>query len=254
MDRRQLGRTRFLLSPLGFGGFKIGRSEGAKFERSYALPDDAAARAIIRDMIDLGINYIDTAPAYGSSEERVGASFKDQAHIVISTKVGETFAEGRSTFDFSQVAVRASIARSRSRLGRDRLDLVFVHSDGDDLRIMRETDVVAILQELKAAGQVEAIGFSGKTVAGAAAALDWADAIMVEYHPLDESHAPVIADAAARGVGVIVKKGLASGRLSPKNAIPFVLGNPGVTSMVIGTLSVEHMRRNIAIAAAHHAR
>ena len=82
-------------------------------------------------------------------------------------------------------------------------------------------------------------------VAGAMLALDWADAVMVEYHADDTSHESVIAEAASRGVGVIVKKALASGRLDPAAAIRFVTSNPHVATAVIGTRSIEHLRANI---------
>jgi aryl-alcohol dehydrogenase-like predicted oxidoreductase len=78
--------------------------------------------------------------------------------------------------------------------------------------------------------------------------MGWADAIMVEYHPQDRSLEAVIAEAAKESVGVIVKKGLGSGRLPPAESIPFVLGNGGVTSLVIGGLDLDHMRENIRLA------
>ena len=54
--------------------------------------------------------------------------------------------------------------------------------------------------------------------------------------------------AAARGVGILVKKGVASGRLDPREAIGFALANPGVSSMVIGGLSLEHFEANVRVA------
>jgi aryl-alcohol dehydrogenase-like predicted oxidoreductase len=57
-----------------------------------------------------------------------------------------------------------------------------------------------------------------------------------------------MADAQRRGVGVLVKKGLASGRLPASEAIPFVLRTPGVTNLVIGGLSLAHLQDNVAIA------
>ena len=78
---------------------------------------------------------------------------------------------------------------------------------------------------MKRRGLARCIGLSGKTVAGAKAALGWADAIMVEYHAEDDTHAGVIHAAHKRGVGVLVKKGLASGRLPVEKAMRFVLGN-----------------------------
>jgi aryl-alcohol dehydrogenase-like predicted oxidoreductase len=233
------------LSALGFGAFKIGRNEGIKYARPYALPSDDEVDRLLRGVVNLGINYIDTAPAYGLSEERIGRVLGSLVEeCVVSTKVGETFEGGVSRYDFSETAVRESIARSRRRLRREHLDLVFIHSNGDDLRILRETDVVPTLRDLKSRGDVRAIGFSGKTVEGATAALDWADAIMVQYHLEDESHASVIGQAHHRGVGVVVKKGLAAGRLPPAKAIQFALANPGVTSLVVGGLSFDHLRAN----------
>lgn len=248
MDYRRLGRTSLSVSPVGFGAFKIGRNRGAKYAQPYELPSDAEVQRLLDGVFDLGVNYIDTAPAYGSSEERIGQAIGHRPDVVISTKVGETFEDGRSRYDFSERAVRDSIALSRKRLKRDAIDLVFIHSDGDDMPVLNHTDGVATLSALRVEGWVKAIGFSGKTVEGAYAALQWADALMVEYHIDDRSHEDVIAEAAKRGVGVIVKKGLASGRLKARAAIRFVLSNPAVTSMVIGGLSLEHMRENILAA------
>jgi len=173
----------------------------------------------------------------------------DRAKMIVSTKVGETFADGVSTYDFSKAAVEASLNRSQERLGLDTLDLVFIHSNGDDLDILRDGEAVNVLRKRREQRSLRAIGFSGKTVEGARAALDWADAIMVEYHLHDRSHETVIAEAHDRGVGVVVKKGLASGTLDAAESIRFVLGNPHVTSLVIGGLNAEHWRANVAIAA-----
>jgi aryl-alcohol dehydrogenase-like predicted oxidoreductase len=249
VDHRRLGRHDLELSAIGFGAFKIGRNEGIKYATAYELPDDDAVARLLAGVLDLGVTYVDTAPAYGTSEARLGRLLPaDRPAPVISTKVGETFEDGRSTHDFGAAAVRRSVERSADRLGRAVLDLVLVHSDGRDLEILGETDVAATLAALRDEGRIRCIGFSGKTPAGAAAALAWADAIMVEYHLDDRSHEAVMAEAAARGVGVIVKKGLASGRLEPAAAIRFVLDNPAVTSLVIGGLSLEHFRANVEAA------
>ena len=243
---RPLGQTGLLVTPLGFGAFKIGRNEKVKYPQPYDLPDDAAAERLLNGVLDAGINLIDTAPAYGISEERIGKFLATRRNeFVLSTKVGERFVNAESTFDFTAAGVRASVAESLRRLRTEVLDILFVHSNGDDLAIQRQTEVVPTLQKLKHAGYVRAIGFSGKSPAGAAAALEWADVVMVEYHLHDTSHAEVIASAASRGVGVVVKKGLASGHLPPAEAIRFVLSNPHVTSVIVGGLSLEHLQENV---------
>ena len=249
MRPRPLGRTGLTITPLGFGAFKIGRNEKTKYPTPYELPGDAEAERILNGVLDLGISHIDTAPAYGLSEERIGRSLSHRrAEFVLSTKVGETFERGASTYDFSARAIRDSVERSLRRLRTDRLDLVLIHSHGDDLRIQRETDAVPTLESLRAEGLARAIGLSGKTVDGAQAALDWADVLMVEFRRDDPSHLPVITAAAARGVGVLVKKGLASGHASPEESIRHVLSTPGVTNLVVGSLNLEHLRANIAVA------
>ncbi len=249
MIRRPLGKSGISITPIGFGAFKIGRNEQTKYAQAYALPDDRAVAELLNGILDLGIGYIDTAPAYGLSEERIGRSIGHRrSEFILSTKAGETFENGRSRYDFSAAGIRASVERSLRRLQTDVLDLVFIHSNGEDVAIQQTTDALATLRDLKQQGLVRAVGLSGKTVEGAVLALDWADAIMVEYHLGDPSHAPAIAAAAERGVGVVVKKGLASGKLPPAEAIGFVLGNKGVTSLVVGGLDLDHIPANVAAA------
>jgi aryl-alcohol dehydrogenase-like predicted oxidoreductase len=248
IPRRPLGRTGLSVSPLGFGAFKIGRNEKIKYAQAYPLPSEAEAAQLLNAVVGMGINYVDTAPAYGLSEERIGRALGGRGDIVISTKVGELFENGESRYDFYGTGVRRSIRNSLARLQTDVLDMVFIHCPTQDVEVLEATDVVPVLRELRDKGTIRAIGFSGKTVAGARAALYWADAIMVEYHLNDRSHEEVIAEAGQRQVGVVVKKGLASGRLPAEEAIPFILANPHITSLVIGGLDAEHIRANLAIA------
>lgn len=242
---RPVGRTGLMVPPLGFGAFKIGRNQGIKYPQPYDLPDEASVARLLNGVLDLGCTLIDTAPAYGLSEERIGRALSSRRkEFVLSTKVGETFTDGLSTFDFTRAGVEASLQRSLDRLQTDVLDIVFIHSNGDDEHILTRTDTVAVLQEWKARGAIRAIGLSGKTVDGARRSLAWADAIMVEYHLDDVSHAEVMAEAAAKNVAVFVKKGLASGRLPAEDAIRFVLANPTVTTLILGGLNFAHFQHN----------
>ncbi|MDO8629943.1 MAG: aldo/keto reductase [Phycisphaerales bacterium] len=237
------------VSPIGFGAFKIGRNQGTKYQQSYDLPDDPTVQALLNGVLDLGINYIDTAPAYGLSEERIGLAISHRrSEFSLSTKVGESFDDGVSSYDFSEKVVRQSVEQSLRRLRTDVLDMVFIHAGRDDLRIVRQTDAARTLMSLRDAGLIRAIGLSGHTLEGLRAAMPWADALMLEYHGDDTTLEPIVAEAAARGLTVVVKKGLASGRLPPVDAIGFILNNPGVASLVVGSLSLHHMRENLRIA------
>ena len=73
-------------------------------------------------------------------------------------------------------------------------------------------------------------------------------ALMVEYHALDRTQLEIIEEAADRGIAILIKKGLASGRLSPAEAIPDCLAPSGVSSVVIGSLNPGHLETNLAIA------
>ena len=237
MHIRPLGRTGLEVSVLGFGAFKIGRNQGIKYQQGYELPDDPQVDRLMATVRGLGISYIDTAPAYGTSEERLGRVLApDLDEVVISTKVGETFQDGVSQFDYSPESTRASVERSALRLGRDVLDVVLVHSDGNDLPIQDSSGVVETLLALKAEGRVRAIGFSGKTTEGAFRSLEWADVLMVEFHIEDRSHEEVIREAHHRGI--------ASGQLPASEAIGFVLAQPGVSSLIVGSLDEGHLREN----------
>lgn len=237
------------LTPIGFGAFKIGRNEGIKYAEGYDLPDAAATARLLNGVLDLGINFIDTAPAYGLSEERIGAAIGHRRDsFFLSTKVGETFEGGRSTYDFSANAIRASVERSLSRLRTDVLDLLMLHAPRDDLGVLDGTDAVMMLQQLREAGLTRAIGFSGYTAEAFRSALAWSDAIMATYHADDAGLSPVLDEAHALGVAVIVKKGLASGRLDADRAIRFALAHPAVTTMAVGSLNLDHLRRNLETA------
>jgi aryl-alcohol dehydrogenase-like predicted oxidoreductase len=244
--RRTLGTTGIELSPIGFGAFKIGRNQGIKYAHGYELPSDEEVERLIGGLLDMGINYIDTAPAYGSSEERLGRVLGQfqRDDLIVSTKVGETFENGASSYDFSPEVVIRSVARSRKRLRKETLDLVFIHSDGNDVDILEHTNCAETLIDLKKAGDIRAIGFSGKTFKGNTLATKWSDAIMTEFDLIeDNARFPAIPD-----LGIVIKKPLGSGTISPAEAIPKILRQPGVTSMVIGGLNLEHFRHNIEIA------
>lgn len=246
MDQRQLGAQGALVSTIGFGAFKIGRNEQTKYGAEYSLPDEDEVSSLLNGLLDRGVNYIDTAPAYGLSEERIGRSISTRRReYVLSTKVGEIFENGLSTYDFSRGAIERSIERSLLRLRTDKLDVVLIHCNSDDLAIQRETDAVMTLQRLREQHIIGQIGLSAKTVEGAQVGLTWADVLMLEYHLADRSQEGVIAAAHSAGIGVVVKKALASGELPASEGLRFVLANPGVSTAVVGTLNAHHMQQNL---------
>jgi aryl-alcohol dehydrogenase-like predicted oxidoreductase len=248
MEMRPLGRTGISVSLLGLGTVKFGRNAGVKYPQGFDLPDDARVIAMLEEARSLGINLLDTAPAYGTSEQRLGALLPGRREDwVIASKAGERFESGQSRFDFSPAAIEASVHESLRRLRTDYLDAVLLHSDGNDEVGDRFLPAAERLMRLKQQGKLRATGFSGKTRAGGMHMIDHCDLLMVSYNPGYRDEVPLIAAAAQAGRGVLVKKALASGHAAdPAAALAEAAGVPGVSSIVVGTLSRDNLRADAA--------
>ncbi|MHA6492305.1 aldo/keto reductase [Pseudomonas borbori] len=255
---RPLGSTDLLVSPLGLGTVKIGRDQGVKYPNGFSIPDDATVRRLLSQAHDLGINLIDTAPAYGTSETRLGSLLRGQRpQWVIVSKVGEEFDNGHSHFDYSAAHTRFSVERSLKRLETDYIDLLLVHSDGNDVAILRDCGVYETLAELKREGKIRGFGLSGKTVEGGLLALEQGDCAMVTYNLNEQGEIPVLDYAEQHGKGILIKKALASGHAclsageDPVRAsFELIFAHPAVGSAIIGTINPDHLAHNVATAAA----
>jgi len=257
MQKRLVAQTGIEISPLGLGTVKFGRNQGVKYPQGFELPSDKQVRDLLALAFDLGINLLDTAPAYGLSEERVGKLLPTARHDwVIETKVGERFIDGESRFDFTAAGTRTSVENSLRLLKTDYLDMVLIHSNGDDERILREEAVLDTLLDMRQAGWVRAVGISSKTVEGALLAYRLGcDVAMAAYNPVYTDELPVLEAAAAQHRAVLVKKAFASGHLDTfgganpvEQALSFIFAQAGATSVVLGTINPKHLRENVAVA------
>src|SRR5690606_19764157 len=144
------------------------------------------------------------------------------------------------------------VERSLARLRTDYIDVVLVHSDGNDLAIIEQAGTLEMLAELKRKGLIRATGMSTKTVEGGLATLARADIAMVTYQLGYDDELPVIEHAAAHNKGILIKKAFASGHLSHEITDPVqaslnhILGTPGVSSIIAGTINPVHLRENVA--------
>ncbi|HSC69200.1 MAG TPA: aldo/keto reductase [Cellvibrio sp.] len=281
MPRKRLGRTDIELSTFGLGTVKFGRTQSLKYPETFNLPDDNQIRALLSCARDMGVNFLDTAPSYGYSEERLGEILRNERkQWVISTKVGEEFEadkfsdQGSSRFDFSAKHTRMSVERSLRRLRTDYLDLVLIHSDGNDLEILHNTAALTTLQQLKQEGWIRAFGISSKTLEGGLLAAELCDAVMMMYNPAYRDEEAVIAKCAQQATSVLLKKVLASGHIchdappvqaehqesaAPQgqgndmdpdpdpiqSALNFAYAPSGVTSAIIGTVNLQHLHANL---------
>lgn len=258
LPKRPLGSTGIDVSCLGLGTVKFGRNEGVKYPTEFSLPDDRSVQNILQQCAERGMNLIDTAPAYGNSEKRLGQLLENRQQWVICSKVGEEFDNGASRFDFSARHTRKSIERSLKRLRTDFLDIVLVHSDGHDESIIHHSDCLETLQRAREDGLIRAYGMSTKTVAGGLLTVLHADIVMVTLNPGATDDRVVIEAAHKQGKGVLIKKALNSGHVLAgkpdasqpsqdlvQNSLDFIFANAGVTSVIIGSITPQHLQHNI---------
>ena len=248
MRRRPLGSSGIDVSPLGLGTVKIGRNEQVKYPQGFDIPDDARVSELLNLAWELGINFIDTATDYGTSEQRLGLILPQNDEWVIMTKVGEIFENGQSRFDFSAVHTRQSVENSLQKLKREMIDIVLVHSDGNDMDIINNEAALETLDKMKQAGLIRAYGMSTKTIEGGCWIVENTDVVMATFNLETDAELPVIERALELNKGVVVKKGLQSGHAdSVEQAFRHVLTQPGVSSMIVGTINPEHLRSNVEI-------
>lgn len=252
--KRQLGSTGIEVSVLGLGTVKLGRDQEVKYPNGFTIPNDNEVRDLLALTKDLGINFIDTAPAYGNSEERLGQLMTNPNDWVIMTKVGEIFENGQSRFDFSASHTRMSVERSLKRLNRDSLDMVLVHSNGDDMNIINNEGALEELERLKQKGLIQSYGMSTKTVEGGMWVVENTDVVMATLNLSDDHDLGVVARAAELNKGVVVKKGLQSGHADKsaggggvEEAFEYIFSHKGISSVIVGTINPKHLKQNVDV-------
>jgi aryl-alcohol dehydrogenase-like predicted oxidoreductase len=169
LPKRRLGRTDMHITPVGFGAWAIG---GPDWAVGWGAQDDKQSIVAIRQAVERGVNWIDTAAIYGlgHSEEVVRAALKDipaQRRPYVFSKCGLIWDENNRTAMPKQVGAPASIRReveqSLRRLGVERIDLYQMHWPAKDGT--RIEDYWRALLDLKAQGKVRAVGLSNHDVA-----------------------------------------------------------------------------------------
>lgn len=152
MEIRDFGKTGLKVSALGFGASHIGNAKIAEEEASRVL----------NAVLDLGVTMIDTARAYGLSEERIGRHIaRRRDDYVISSKCGY---DVDGTTDWTPECITRGIERSLQKLQTDRIDIMHLHSCGADT--LRNDDLIAALQKAVDSGKVRVAGYSGEDEPG----------------------------------------------------------------------------------------
>ena len=279
MNYRKLGRTGLSVSEIGFGALEVGRDWPLwrRGEPDSVRPAEAEGIHIIHEAIDLGVNFFDTAPAYLHSETLIGRALEGARRdkVILATKCGEWFDGNASQYNYTYNETERFIEQSLRQLRTDRIDLLQIHSGNVD--VVRRGETLAAMKKAQMSGKIRFLGISVDAEDAALAAIDNGgyDCIQLSYNLLSRSmEERVIPKALEGNLGLIIKDSLAAGRLTPKfalltdeeekaqiskiaeraekirlsladYAINFVLANKAVSTVIVGTKSLAHLRENI---------
>jgi aryl-alcohol dehydrogenase-like predicted oxidoreductase len=249
--------------------------------------DPADATKLLNLVLDSGINFIDTAPDYGESEETIGRAIAHRRdEYVLATKCGCPFdsppdAPRPLPHDFGREHMRSALEHSLRVMGTDHIDLLQFHKS-PSTEELRAVDAIETLLELKAEGKIRFIG-SSSFFPNLPELIETGvfDAFQIPYSALETDHEDLIAEAAREGSGIVVRGGAAQGkpeetvgkRFRPQSSVRgwalaekanlqeltdgltltqfmlrLTLSNSSVTTAIVGTLDPEHLRQNVAAA------
>jgi aryl-alcohol dehydrogenase-like predicted oxidoreductase len=234
---------------LGLGTVGIGRPWG--YADAY-VPDEASATRALETAVRAGYRFIDTAPSYGVSEERIGAFLRSSgaAELTIATKFGEHWdAQKQEPYtDHSYQALRTSLDRSMERLGR--IDVLQLHKT--EPNVLRSDAVHRAWEYARSLG-VRRIGPSVRELESAGMAVeDGAYQVMqAPFSMEDERFGPVLREASERGIDVIVNRPFGMGRLlheqavTPRAALAFVIRQGWRGVILAGSKTPAHIEANM---------
>ena len=274
MEKRILGQTGLEVTRIGLGLAQMSR---------YPLDDSEQFGTLLNRALDAGINFLDTAAAYGNTEELIGRTIgRRRDDYILATKCGHW----AGAVPWSAEAVTESIDRSLRRLRTDYVDLVQLHSCGVD--VLEQGEVTEALLAARDAGKTRFVGYSGDNEAAR-----WAvesgtfDTLQTTFNLVDQrARTRLFPLARDRKIGVIVKRTIANSAwgggmekahtteqymniaarvekmasLGPIDAAPenpvlmalgFTLAHPEIDIALIGTTNPHHVVENIRLVDQH---
>jgi aryl-alcohol dehydrogenase-like predicted oxidoreductase len=278
MERRRLGKTGLDVSVIGFGGAPIGLLE----------TEQDRVGTILNQLLDEGVNVVDTAAMYRGSEEAIGKAISQRREeYVLVSKCGEAGSDADSPV-WSADSLKQTVDRALERLQTDHLDVMLLHTC--PLETLQEGNALGALVRARDAGKVRFVGFSGDNEAAAYAA-EIPDIAVIEtsINICDQANVEVVLPKARdNDVGIIAKRPIANAawkdvgeqpgfyteyaetytrRLErmkvtpqdvgfdgepadvwPEIALRFTLAQPGVHTAIVGTTNPDHVAGNIQAA------
>jgi len=267
-----LGRTGLEVTNLGFGAMEL----KDVVENGGRLPTEEHAGAVLNAVLNSGINFIDTAWCYDRSEEFIGRFISHRRdEYVLATKCGHWWRNDPDHSGWSPEGMMNCIDQSLQRLKTDHVDILQLHNATPD--DVRTHDSINTLKEIQTQGKTRFIGIS--TVLPHIEEfmeMDIFDTFQVPYSAMEPEHEEVIRRAAEKGIGTIIRGGVALGTPELEDAakrqtgvkvknrwetadlgsfapeidpmemmLRFTASHPHIHSIIAGTQNLEHIANNI---------
>jgi aryl-alcohol dehydrogenase-like predicted oxidoreductase len=214
-SRNPLGRTGLEVSPVALGTAALGIDYGLPGSPDFERPSFDSAVSLVRRSFDAGINFFDTAPAYGSAEDILGTALTGMPGVVIASKAAITWNDEAATAAYIAGELRRSVERSAMHLRRGRIDVLSLHSATE--QNLRDVRLLRALDALREEGLVTAIGATVYGEKAALAAIDSGtiDVVQVPFNILDQRASRcVFPKAHSRGIGLVIRSALLKGALT----------------------------------------
>jgi aryl-alcohol dehydrogenase-like predicted oxidoreductase len=276
MIRKTLGRTGLEVTQLGYGSMGL---RGPKTWGVRVVGDEEADR-FLNAVLDAGINFIDTSPDYGISEQRIGNSISSRRkEFSLATKCGCVTTQHTDhleiTHTWKKDIIQGNLEASLDRLKTDHIDVLQFH--GGDAETLEREGLIDLLLGFRDQGLIRFLGVSSSLPhLPGLISLGVFDTFQIPYSCLARGHHDLITQAAETGAGIILRGGIAHGgpdaeierpalndvwaRANLDELLPagmkraelilrYTLSHPHCHTTIVGTSNPEHLQENLAAAA-----
>ncbi len=273
MNKKALGRTGLEVTQLGYGNMGL-RGPNTWGVRAV---DEEAADEFLNRVLDVGINFIDTSPDYGISEQRIGDYISSRRNeFYLATKCGCAYTQHENHIEIDHIwkkdVVQQNIDTSLRRMKTDYVDLLQFH--GGDAETLQREGLIDLLLSLRHQGIVKHIGVSS-SLPHLPGMIDLGvfETFQIPYSCLAPQHQDCIMRAAETGAGIIIRGGIAHGGPDAEIQRPalndvwaqakldeilpsemsraelilrYTLSHPHCHTTIVGTCNADHLAENLA--------
>jgi aryl-alcohol dehydrogenase-like predicted oxidoreductase len=245
MRYRELGETGLQVSEVSLGTVEIGMPYGIAENGKVSASDEVQAVRLLNYALDRGINFIDTARAYGESEAIIGRALRSRRReFILASKVLSRGGQDLTPEQMRELTT-ASIHESLRLLQTDSIDLMMVHCGATE--VIPHDAIFEVLTGLKHQGCIRTVGASVYGPEAALAAINHGgyDCLQIAYSILDRRpEAAVLALAQEKGVGLVARSVLLKGALTDRyHHLP-----PQLSELTNAVQELEQLARRMSVA------